>query len=132
MIRLTIVAMVLIATIVSYAIVLDDFTVTPGNSRITIRWEASSEIGLLKYKLERSVDGTPFVEIATVNPRGDHQIYQYVDTDIYSLDSQPRVFAYRIKFQMRNGTYSYSPIRETTMHLSSIRKTWGSIKAMFR
>lgn len=114
------------------ATILEDFTVTPGNNRITIRWESASEIGLQRYKLERSVDGSPFVEIASIVPRGDHQIYQYIDTEIYFFDASPRTFAYRLKFQMRNGTYTYSIVRETTMNLSSIRRTWGSIKAMFR
>ncbi|MCX7834753.1 MAG: hypothetical protein N2450_01630 [bacterium] len=115
-----------------FAGILEDFTVTPGNNRIHVRWESSSEVGLQRYKLERSVDGSPFVEIASIQPRGDHQIYQYIDTDIYTLDASPRTFAYRIKFQMRDGTFTYSIVRETTLNLSSIRRTWGSIKAMFR
>ncbi|MDK9699119.1 MAG: hypothetical protein OEM52_03065 [bacterium] len=111
---------------------LSDFTITAGDGRVVVRWESADETGLMRYTLERSVDGSAFATVVNITPRGNHQSYQYIDTDLYSMDRNPRQLAYRIKFVDRNGGTSYSNTRETTIIVSSIRRTWGSIKAMFR
>ena len=130
--RFTSFACVLLLGVAAVAFSLVEFTVTPGDGRITIRWETADETGLARYVLERSVDQGPFAAVASIAPRGGQQTYQYIDTDIYAFDRTPRTFAYRLKFVHNNGTATYSVIRETTIQISSIRRTWGSIKAMFR
>lgn len=115
-----------------FAASLSDFSIAPGDGRIVVRWEAADESGLARYILERSVDRGEYVAVATVTARGANQTYQFTDTDLYSVDRSPRTFSYRLKFVNRDNTTSYSITREATIQISSIRRTWGSVKAMFR
>jgi hypothetical protein len=116
----------------SMAVTLTNLSVTPGDGRIVVRWETSDENGLNRFVLQRSVDNGEFTDLVTVQPRGNLSAYQYTDNDLYSADKTPRTFGYRLKFVNRDGTVNFSISREATIQISSIRRTWGSIKAMFR
>ncbi len=111
---------------------ISDLTVTASESRIVVRWQSSDEGGLSRFVLQRSVDRSDFSDISTITPRGTQTAYQFIDTDLYNVDKTPRNFSYRLKFVNRDGTTSYSITRDVTIQISSIRRTWGSIKAMFR
>ena len=114
------------------AVTLTDLTLTPGDGRIVVRWETSDESGLARFVLQRCVDHGDYSDVVTVQARGNQSTYQYIDNDLYSTDRTPRTFGYRLKFVNRDGTMNYSVSREATVQISSIRRTWGSIKAMFR
>ncbi len=129
----TLLALALMAlAVTAMATTLTDLSVTPGDGRIVIRWETSDEIGLSRFVLQRCVDNGEYIDLVTVQPHGNLSAYQYTDNDLYTADKTPRTFGYRLKFVNRDGTVNFSISREATIQISSIRRTWGSIKAMFR
>ena len=97
---------------------------------IKIEWETGEEVNLNQFVVERSTPNSDFVSIASVQPKGSNSYYSFTDESIFKQDDY--VFIYRLKIVENNGNYSYSSNISVTLNPSSVKKTWGSIKAMFR
>jgi hypothetical protein len=103
-----------------------------GNN-ITIRWMSEDEAGVARFEIERKsgVNGQ-FISLAPVTLRGDNSVYEYVDDSAFRVFTES-IYQYQIKVIFANGSAPvvYGPI--TVRHdVSTVRRTWGSIKAMFR
>ena len=107
-------------------------TARSDGSNITIQWVSDDESGVIRYEIERK-SGTngQFLFLVQLPVKGDNASYLYVD-DTAFLRAMESVYQYRIKVDYSNGTsVYYGPV--TVLHqVSSVRRTWGSIKAMFR
>lgn len=106
-------------------------TATPSDGNIILKWAASSETNLKNYVIERSTYKGSFIEIATVQPKSD-MTYKYTDETAYK-STATSIYYYRIKIVDNDGSVSYTD--KVTVHnngVSGIKKTWGSIKALFR
>ncbi len=97
---------------------------------IKIEWETGEESNLNHFVIERKSTSSEFVSIATVQPKGNNSYYSFVDESIFKANNY--VFIYRLKIVENNSTSSYSSNLTVTLNPSSVKKTWGSIKAMFR
>lgn len=111
------------------SLLIDYFKVRSLGDRILLEWKSSGETGLVQYDLERKKDTeSEFEVIKTFNPQGDGSVYQFIDLGLYK--SQGTTVNYRLKMVSRSGsTYLEGSGVYTT---TSVRKTWGSIKAMFK
>ncbi len=102
-----------------------------GNT-ITIRWLSEDESGVVRYVLERKAGPSgSFIQLAEIQPRGNNESYEYVDDTAFRILES--VYQYRLKVLFANNAAPiyYGPI--TVSHRTSdVRRTWGSIKAMFR
>jgi hypothetical protein len=101
-----------------------------GNN-VVVQWGTTDESGVKEFGVERRpVNGTDFVLVATVTPKGSNSYYEYVDQTAFKTTGT--IYQYRIKVVDTNSGFTYSdPI--SVSHTSSIgKKTWGSLKAMFR
>ncbi len=120
----------LITISVIYAgVELISFTAKSQNGNVILNWQTASETNLKNFVVERkSVDGN-FFEIAVVEPKSDKN-YQYIDQSAFkTLDA---VYSYRIKIVDNDGSVSYSGVQSVYHNVSSVKRTWGSIKALFR
>lgn len=111
------------------SLLIDYFKVRSLGDRILLEWKSSGESGLVQYDLERKKDNeTDYEVIKSFNPQGEGTIYQFIDLGLYK--SQGSTVNYRLKIVSRSGStfLEGSGIYTTT----SVRKTWGSIKAMFK
>ena len=103
---------------------------------VSIRWTSDNETGVAAYKIERSVsDGSSgfIIVVERFAAKGSGQAYIFVDeTAFRTTDS---FYRYRITpvdaygNQVGPEQYYTSVI---SSKVSSVRRTWGSIKAMFR
>ena len=102
-----------------------------GNT-IVVRWQSADETGVRKVEIERQVgiDG-PFITIHEIALKGNEQQYEYVDDSAFRLSGS--LYNYRIKVTYVNQVQPviYGPI-SVSHYVNSVRRTWGSIKAMFR
>ncbi len=98
-------------------------------SSIVVRWISDDEHDVRGYMIERraGVDG-PFVQLTDpyLAPRGSGVSYEYVDNSVFRVNDN--FFQYRIT-TVGNGVTYYVMVN---YRVSSVRRTWGSIKAMFR
>ncbi len=99
---------------------------------IVLTWQTAAENGTFEFVIQRrSVDGA-FVDIDRVRAKGDNSFYTYVDEDVFAKDAH--LFVYRLKMTNFNPNVppTYSEEVAVSHNVSSVKRTWGSIKALFR
>ena len=102
---------------------------TVGND-IIVSWESSVESDVKEYVLERkTLFDAQFVEMARFNAHGTNSLYTYRDQRVFKVQSEEVSYRLRV-ISSDNGfvvtdaiTINYTP--------TAVRRTWGSIKAMF-
>lgn len=97
---------------------------------IRLEWKTREEVNLNHFKVERKTPQSEFVEIATIQPKGNNSYYTYLDQSAYKI--QNILFTYRIRIVDNDGQVSYSNEVSVSHSISGVKRTWGSIKAMFR
>jgi hypothetical protein len=129
-IKILILFLILSAGIILPGVFLLKFTVSSLNGNVVLDWQCSSESNLKDYVIQRKTVSGNYSDIASVQSRSDMN-YEYVDQTAYKTDDQ--VYTYRLKIIDNDGSLSYSqeiPVLHNT--ISSVKRTWGSIKALFR
>lgn len=122
----------IVAVVYAGAIKDGSLSAISNGTNITIRWVSEDEGGVARYEIERKagVNGQ-FLLLVPMPLRGNNSPYEYVDDSAFRLSES--IYQYQIKVVYGNGSAPvfYGPI--TVRHdVSSVRRTWGSIKAMFR
>lgn len=97
---------------------------------VRVEWQTGEETDMDKFFIQRETPQTNFVDIASINPKGSNSFYTYLDEAI--LKPGDFIFSYRLKITDRNGNTSYSNKITVSPNVSGVKRTWGSIKAMFR
>jgi hypothetical protein len=99
---------------------------------ITVRWLSEDEAGVAQFVIERqSGFNGVFVTLVELSPKGNGSTYEFVDHNAFRMTES--IYKYRVKVVFANGASPayFGPI--TVSHKTSdVRRTWGSIKAMFR
>lgn len=102
-------------------------------TNIVVRWSSESEIDVVGYRVERRAgpEGSAFILLTSpqIAPRGDGAFYEFLDNAAYRV--MDNIYVYRITAVIP-GNRSASYYVTVNHRVSSVRRTWGSIKAMFR
>ena len=106
------------------------FHVRSEENNIILNWQTAQEINLKEYKIERRTSSGPFVEIGTVNASGDNSIYTFTDENAFKTTDA--LYVYRLKLVDKDATSTYSIEVAVNHRTTDIKRTWGSIKALFR
>lgn len=101
-----------------------------GESYVSLTWNSGLETGLANFRVERSLDGVTYTTLTILSPQGSNSSYTYEDHNIYK--SSNLTYYYRIRGQMVDNNFFYSPVQSVVLFFSGIQQTWGSIKALFR
>ncbi len=107
------------------------FQASSDGINVDLRWMTEDETNILHFEIERrsGVDGS-FIAIGTIDPKGS-SMYEFIDYSAFRKTTT--VYQYRIKITFTNGTAPlYIGPLTVTHSVSGVRRTWGSIKAMFR
>jgi hypothetical protein len=118
--------------IVSAAVIKGQPTARSDGSSITIHWDSDDETGIVGFEIARKVgwDGQYIVLMSSYKAKGSNQPYDFVDETAFRTSGT--FYKYRITAIYANGARS-DPYETGVSHtVSSVRRTWGSIKAMFR
>jgi lipopolysaccharide export LptBFGC system permease protein LptF len=101
-----------------------------GNN-VTVQWGTGDESQILGFEVERR-NGTSgeFVTIADVQKKGSNSFYEYIDKSAFKTTGT--IYQYRIKVVLKNGGVEHSTIITVSHNVSNVKRTWGSLKAMFR
>ncbi len=123
--------LLLIATVFAGAYVYN-FNVSNEGDNIKIEWNSGQETNLKDYVIQRSTAqaSTQYSDIATILPQGSNSYYSYVDKAAYKTNDV--FFFYRLKIEDNDGTVTYLDNKPISHSISAVKRTWGSIKAMFR
>ena len=99
-------------------------------STVTLSWVTDDETNIVRFEIERRV-GTSgdFGYIASVSPKGP-SLYEFVDHSAFKVMST--LYQYRIKIVFTDNSAAYVGPVTVSHSVSGVKRTWGSIKAMFR
>ena len=130
-IKILILFLILSAGIILPGAFLLKFTVRSSNGNVVLDWQCSSETNLKNYVVQRRTFNGGYSDIATVQPRSDMN-YEYTDQTAYKNEDQ--VYYYQIEIIDNDGSVSKSQEIQVLHNngISSVKRTWGSIKALFR
>ena len=110
------------------ALTLDYFNASPDGADVLVAWEMTNQEGVTNFKIFRKIEGEPSYKfLSHVAPEADGS-YTYLDYTIYK--DTPKNINY--KLQVNQGAEVHTFIVTITHNPTSVQRTWGSIKAMFR
>ena len=97
---------------------------------VTLYWITEDESNVDHFAIERRAGAEgAFLSIADVSA-GKGPSYEYVDNSVFRKTES--LYQYRLKIVFSNGASPvYTTIISVSHTVSGIRRTWGSIKAMF-
>ncbi|HEV8539152.1 MAG TPA: hypothetical protein VGR15_09580 [Bacteroidota bacterium] len=107
------------------------FQASSDGVNVTLRWYTEDEAKVVRFEIERRSGTTSsFTMIGDLDAKGP-SLYEFVDNSAFQ--KIVTVYQYRVKVVYSNGvTPTYSSIVTVSHTVSGVRRTWGSIKAMFR
>jgi hypothetical protein len=108
------------------------FNASSENGNVKLEWKSQEENNLRHYVIQRKSATSSFIDIATIQPKGNNSYYSYIDESAYK--SQDLLFVYRLKIvdDDQDRSTTYTPGISVSHNVSGVKRTWGSIKAMFR
>ena len=109
---------------------LDFFYAKSEDGKVKIEWKTTSESNLKEFVIERRTYNTSYTEVSRISPKGSNSYYVFYDEGAYKTTDV--IYVYRLKINERDNTSSYSREVSVSHSVSGFKKTWGSIKAMFR
>jgi hypothetical protein len=107
-----------------------DFAAANSGGQARLEWNVNPGAAILAFNVQRSFDGRRFYDLARIPFTPGQNHYLYLDDDLFK--DEIHTFWYRIEAELPNRQVELSSTAEVTLSFSGIRRTWGSIKAMFR
>jgi hypothetical protein len=121
---------IILSALITYAGVdLLKFSARSQNGNVVVSWQTVTESNLKHFVVERKTVNGSFIELGNVAPRSDKN-YEYVDQSAFKTSDQ--LYVYQLKIVDNDGSVSYSREIQVAHNVSSVKRTWGSIKALFR
>lgn len=104
----------------------------PQSDDIVVTWRSSSETGVQYFDIERRSDDYPeFRRLERISAKGAPSTYSYTDNDAFYKPSSGKRFTYRIR-AAGSGGEQFSPTTSVVHEVSSVKRSWGMIKELFR
>ena len=126
---LTILISIILFTLLFADAEIMEFRAEPAQNKTTISWKTGQEENVSKFHIERSTNNKEFIKVGEVEAKGNNSEYEFEDE---SISRMKNIYYYRLKVVNNDGTFQYSESLPVIPNISSIKKTWGSIKALFR
>jgi hypothetical protein len=112
-------------------IVLSRFEARTEGSDVIVSWQASVETGVRTYVLERKTRyDVQFVELTRLQAKGANQLHEFRDTRIYKAVGE--LVEYRLRVVYDDQSFVLVDPISVDYTPTAVRRTWGSIKAMFQ
>ncbi|MGQ9806282.1 MAG: hypothetical protein ACUVRP_09420 [Chlorobiales bacterium] len=120
--------------------IVSNFIAIPDNDRVYVRWTSQNEATLIRYELYRQQDQSAPTFLTAVSPQGNNRNYEFIDMSVEmnrnSNPNNPAIplslqrLTYTLKMVTASGTTELQT--QVAFQTSTTRRTWGSIKALFR
>lgn len=109
----------------------------PEGDNVVVEWILGSEAKVKSFELYRANNGI-FTKIADKEAKGDNTSYKHIDVEAFiknakNVQVQEQIdLKYKIKVRFENGTSEDSEDILISHNVSSVKRTWGMIKELFR
>lgn len=109
---------------------IQNFVAESDGDNIILTWNSLSESNVKSYEILRGPDRDNLSYFATVPAKGDNSTYSFIDQSAYKTANN--FYAYGLVIVDENGSRSNVTHTRVDHNVSSVKRTWGSIKALFR
>lgn len=105
---------------------------------VVLDWRSSDEGQMKHFEIERAGEDQVFRYVAMVTAKGNNSAYQFTDEEAFGKRDAAdgavtsTYFTYRLKLVYSDQPASYTATAGVSHSVSSVRRTWGMIKEMFR
>ena len=108
------------------------FRVSEDAGDLVISWQTEEELEVREYELQRMTRFTngQFVKVEALPPHGPDKSYLFRDEQIFKSSSEQ--VDYRLEVIYTDGVRQQIAREQVNYTSTAIRRTWGSIKAMFQ
>lgn len=108
------------------------FKVEEENGDLLISWQTDEELDVREYELQRMTRFTngQFVKVDALMPHGPGKAYLFRDEQVFKSSSEQ--VDYRLEVVYSDGVREQLATEQVNYTSTAIRRTWGSIKAMFQ
>ena len=108
---------------------------SPKNGNVSVVWQTVNETNVLRFEIWRAAISSQgmvqeFTFAGSVNPLGTGRQYEFIDQAPFKVTNN--LFVYKVRVVFQDGTFADSDVVKTMAVSSTAKRTWGSIKAMFR
>lgn len=115
----------------AYEVRLNYFKVERENNDFVLTWQAEKEEDVRHYELHRKTSfAADFALVQRLTAHGAQKEYRFVDDQVYK--SAAEELDYRLDAVFSNGLRQQVASKKLNYTPTAIRRTWGSIKAMFQ
>lgn len=133
----------LVTSLIAAEVYIESFTANSDGNNITVKWRTASEDGLNSFTVERSSNDSYFKAIHSTDAKGMPGSYYFVDEEAFmkeiahskydnDMTLNEKNYKYRLKLIKSDKTFIYTDEISVAHNPSSIRRTWGMIKEMFK
>lgn len=111
---------------------LKEYSLERQGNDIVLRWEAEVEVDVDLYVVQRSTSASRglFVDVRKISAQGAGRPYEFHDDQLYKDNSE--MVSYRIVAVFKDGASYVFADKSIDYTSTAVRRTWGSIKAMFQ
>lgn len=100
-------------------------------NRVTVTWQTELEQDVEGYELMRKTPtSTNYVALSKLPAHGPNKAYSYTDNELYKEASA--MADYQLVVVYRNGVRQTLFTAQVNYTSTGLRRTWGSLKAMFQ
>lgn len=104
------------------------FNLVSDGADILVEWEVENEKDISRFDLfRRFADENTFTSVISIEPNGNLK-YEFLDDDIFKSSSRTVVYELHVVTESKTIKFTKELLHSPT----SIQRTWGSIKSMFR
>lgn len=120
---------------------IESFTARSDGRNIIVEWRCSKEADVVRYEIERSTaNSQDFKKIGTLTVSTSQPTYRFVDENAFlrggsgnpGVIQSGTLYVYRLKIIGSDEKSTYTNSIPVLHAVSSVRRTWGMIKEMFR
>ncbi len=106
-------------------------------NQIVLKWVSTLEEGVDHYQLKRKmINDSDFKSLVNVNTSNvlttSNKEYEYTDKSVFKTTAGTEPVVYALYAVFTDGQIKYIGQAEVNYTTTAIRRTWGSIKAMFQ
>ena len=114
------------------AVELEYFEVEQQGPEFVVKWKASVEQDVHSYVLthKTSLSNEQFIEVFAADAHGPMKEYSFRDDQVYKAGAEK--LDYRLQAVYSNGVREVIATKSLNYTSTAIRRTWGSLKAMFQ
>lgn len=125
-----VVAIVLLTSTLFAGALIEFLHASSDGENVILTWQTTQETSVKEFIVMRGTTRENMIEIESLSPIGSNSLYTYVDENAYKTTNS--FYVYKLKIVDNDNSVSYSGYVSVTHQVSSVKRTWGSIKALFR